>query len=80
METVFRLKVSEFNESFIETIKTLFKNDKEFIAELVKQTFKLNISNNKINNIRSFKKILFHNIIDNVNDKGQVIIKKVRRK
>ena len=58
----------------------LFKNDKEFIAENVKQICKLNINKNKINNIRSFKKILFHNIIDNVNDKGQVIIKKVRRK
>ena len=48
METVFRLKVSEFNESFIETIKTLFKNDKEIEVNISSVTdFNLNISETK---------------------------------
>lgn len=58
----------------------LFKKDKDFIAENVKQIFKLNISKERINNIRSFKNILFRRIIDGVNKDGNVIIKKVRRK
>ena len=29
METVFRIKVSELNDSFLKTIKSLFKKDKE---------------------------------------------------
>ena len=48
METVFRLKVSEFNESFIETIKTLFKNDKEIEVNISSITdFNLNITETK---------------------------------
>ena len=48
METVFRLKVSEFNESFLETIKTLFKNDKEIEVNISSITdFNLNITETK---------------------------------
>jgi len=69
METVFRLKISELNESFLETIRTLFKNEKEIEVNVSPITdFDLNITETKaeytkrideaINNIENNKNVV----------------------